>query len=534
MRSLSKLSPGAIWVLVFAGACGVAKANDVHIAQNAAGSGNGSSCANALPVTYFNTSGNWTSGAPSGAQIGPGTTVHLCGTITAPAGASGYLMFQGAGTPGNPITLLFEPGASLSAPFWSGPAVNIGSNSYVTVDGGANGTIAATANGTGLANRQNYGEGVAAAHSANESNITVQNLTISNLYVHACSLPISNCTDEGGQDTYGIDVWDVSGLSISSNTISNVKWGIRYSYGPSTYSAVTISNNTISYVDHGVFATPGNGAGTFSTGFNISGNAVMHMEVWDDAADENHHDCFHVNSVAGSSFDGINIYNNSCITDPGVNGNTGIFVSPDSNSMGAVGIFNNVIDSSLSTTHFFANCSIGVGLISNAIIANNTLIQPNVEASGGTNPCVILINNGSGHRVQNNVLVYGAMPEWYTAAGAGSATTIDYNDFFSLPSGGEWQMPTTTFYVSLAQWVTASTFDSRSITGNPRLNATYQPQNGSAAIATGTNLTSLGIRALNFDKAGILRPLSGSWDMGAYQFISGAPNPPTGLTATAE
>ncbi len=35
------------------------------------------------PVTYFNNSGNWTSGTPTGQQIGPGTTVNLVGTITA-------------------------------------------------------------------------------------------------------------------------------------------------------------------------------------------------------------------------------------------------------------------------------------------------------------------------------------------------------------------------------------------------------------------------------------------------------------------
>src|SRR5262249_52982902 len=74
--------------------CGVASANDVYIAQSAVGSNNGSSCANALAYGYFNTAGNWTTSAPTGTKIGPGTVVHLCGTITGAAGANPFLQFQ--------------------------------------------------------------------------------------------------------------------------------------------------------------------------------------------------------------------------------------------------------------------------------------------------------------------------------------------------------------------------------------------------------------------------------------------------------
>ena len=37
-------------------------------------------------------------------QIGPGTTAHICGTITGSAGAVAFT-FQGSGTSGNPVTL---------------------------------------------------------------------------------------------------------------------------------------------------------------------------------------------------------------------------------------------------------------------------------------------------------------------------------------------------------------------------------------------------------------------------------------------
>ena len=65
-----------------------AAAQNVYIAQVATGGADGSSCANAYAIGFFNSSGNWGTGP---AQIGPGTTVHLCGTITT------MLTFQAGG-----------------------------------------------------------------------------------------------------------------------------------------------------------------------------------------------------------------------------------------------------------------------------------------------------------------------------------------------------------------------------------------------------------------------------------------------------
>ncbi len=181
-------------------------ASDIYIAQNATGGNTGADCADAHAASWFNSSSNWGSGS---GKIGPGTTVHLCGTFTAPAGSSGYLTFQGSGLSGNPITLLFESGAVLTAPYWSGPAVLIGAHNYVTVDGGTNGIIQATANGTDLANQQDGGTGVDCGSVNMCSNVRVQNLTIADLYVHACpkSTSYTACTDAGGGNTLGIRLW---------------------------------------------------------------------------------------------------------------------------------------------------------------------------------------------------------------------------------------------------------------------------------------------------------------------------------------
>jgi hypothetical protein len=131
VRRFIQLSVIAASLLIFA-SIAFASAANVFIAQNAVGGANGADCADALPVSFFNASANWGSGSN---QIGPGTTVHLCGTFNAPAGSSHYLVTQGGGTGTSPITILFENGAVIQAPYWSGSVIQITYN-FITVNGG--------------------------------------------------------------------------------------------------------------------------------------------------------------------------------------------------------------------------------------------------------------------------------------------------------------------------------------------------------------------------------------------------------------
>ena len=110
--------------------------------RSAAGYNTGADCADAYAYTFFNYSGNWGRGSLG---IGPGTTVHLCGTITS------QLAAQGSGALASPITILFEANAKISVPVCSSAygCLNLGSNSYITVDGGANGIVESSSNGTG-------------------------------------------------------------------------------------------------------------------------------------------------------------------------------------------------------------------------------------------------------------------------------------------------------------------------------------------------------------------------------------------------
>ena len=179
----------AALLAVFAAAC--CRASDIYIAQNATGANNGADCGDAYGLTFFNDSSNW--GSTSG-KVGPGTTIHLCGTFSASAGSSEYFTFQGSGTSGSPITLIADQGTiSVTAAYWSGKVIDVGSNSYITVNGANNLTIQAAANGTQLANHQ--GGGVCVGGSGG-SNIIVENLVCSNLYVRTCTPPTSSCTDK--------------------------------------------------------------------------------------------------------------------------------------------------------------------------------------------------------------------------------------------------------------------------------------------------------------------------------------------------
>ena len=144
-------------------------ANDVYVAQASAGSSNGSSAANAYPVSYFDNGANW-SASPLGTQIGPGTTVHLCGLI------SSSLTVQGSGNSSKSITILFEPNASMSAPDWSAAGAPIICNqNFILIDGGTNGLITAT-------NQNSTSQIGSNGISCNSvTNVEVRNLQITNL-----------------------------------------------------------------------------------------------------------------------------------------------------------------------------------------------------------------------------------------------------------------------------------------------------------------------------------------------------------------
>jgi hypothetical protein len=506
-------------------------ANDIYIAQNATGGNTGADCADAYALTWFNNSANWGSGSN---KIGPGTTVHLCGTFNAPAGASGYLTFQGGGNSGNAVTLLFESGAVLTAPYWgTNGAIFADGLDYLTVDGGANGVVQATASGS-PGSYANQPSQAYAVYFLNVSNSEIKDLTVSDIYVHTADL-----SDEGGQNTVGIQWSYGSSVSIDNNTCHDVRSCIIYSYeAGETSSNISIFSNTVYNINWGIIIGDGNTGATLNAPVQIYANVIHDFALWDDNANYNHHDGVYCFSTHPSSYlNACSVYNNYIYGDPGTHGNTFIFDSQNNSGMSCTGvqIFNNLLTNS-SSQNFPAN-----GLIqdwcTNTAIYNNTIVGTSSTNTASGNVC-IAVNPGTGVTLENNICSTFYLGI-YVASGASIATS-NYNDFYNLGYLGSDN--TNNYYQSLQAWQGCksngcpSTHDMKSVNGNPSLSASFHLSgSSSAAWESATNLSSVGIAALDSDKAGLARPPSSppNWDIGAY-YDSGSgapPAPPTGLAA---
>lgn len=504
MRFSSKLFGLGVVITGLAASSGIAMASatDVYIAQSAAGANNGSSCANARAYSFFNSGANWGSGTT---QIGPGTTVHLCGTFTAAAGASGYLVFQGNGTSGNPVTLLFESGAALTAPYWGGNgAIYASGASYITIDGGSNGTIRATANGTALTYQK---EGGAGMRFDGCSNCEVKNLTIANMYVHT-----TNLSDTNG-DIYALQWIDGSNVSMHDNTIHDGGWCAYYAFTGSGRSNVSIHDNTIYNCNGSIVVGSGN-TGASVSGVSIYGNTLHDSVNWDDSADSNHHDGVHLWAVhSGSSWSNVQIYNNYFYGDWGIHTTGQIFIEANGGGTGtgSNAIYNNLMTASNAAAHALTNGNISLQA-NGWYVVNNTFVN---DSNGGTGGGAIQADSGTGATVMNNILMASS-----TAINFPSGTSItsgDYNDYYNIGTSIPFIYAGRS-YSDFPTFRSGSSLDAHSLTSNPNLDSTGKPQASSPVIGAGTNLSALCplFTGLCADMAGTPRPATGAWAMGAY------------------
>jgi hypothetical protein len=522
----------AFMFIIFA--AGFSAASDIYIAQNATGNANGTDCADAYAATWFNNSSNW---GPNQGQIGPGTTVHLCGTFNASAGASGYLTPQGNGTNGNPITIYFESGTLMQAPWWGayGAIGSAGNFSYITVDGGTNGTIQATLDGspgaTCLAGACQYQQNGFAVRLSSCNSCEIKNLTVSDMYIHTAT---SN--DAGGNN--GI-MLSGNNVSIDNNTIHDTCWAINSDFNSAGTTNINIFNNTLYNIDHGI-AVGDSGPGSMLTGLLIYGNVIHDFANWDTAGDFWHHDGVHVftnnDSSVGTPF---MIYNNYVYGNWGQNDNTAFFleINNSGSTAGAHYIFNNLL-------------VFGGGACANMAINDDTggtggTIVNNTMAGNGAGACGLMIgeSNSASAVIQNNIYSGNGQSGQIAISNATGGSTIsisNYNDFFQVnPNDG---MRYNEWYTTVPSWTSGTGFDRNTITSNPNLNANYQPNSGSPVIGAGINLYGTcsgqpvpGLGALCSDHAGNQRPSSGNWDIGAFQYnTSLPPAPPTGLTAVVQ
>jgi hypothetical protein len=508
-----------------------AQASNVYITPD--GGGSGVCTNNTHPPSWFNNSGNW---GNSSTQIGPGTIVHLCGTFTDSTSNATLLSFQAGGSSGHPITLLFESGVTVTnTNYWNdyNGAIASDGHSYIVIDGNG-GLIQNTGNGSARANMHDS-KGVVIRSCSNGCQI--KNLHVDNLYVHNPGTSPSNQGEDGpGPNGVATGIaCDACSNSIIGprNEAHDVFAGFEYSWLSTSNTNMEIYGNTVSRANWGVLASGQSGG---INGLKIHDNDISDAYAWDDWKDGNHHNGIIVFEVGpASTIANLQQYNNY------IHGNMGAICDSNNLSHATGFIFNDLNGGSWVAPLTF----------------NNVFVNTN-PTCGPANGMVVLVSNSGSGGVYNNtfvgrgtaIAVTGTLIIknnliYKTDLGFsnlnGTIGSADYNLYFGLTGAN--QPPSAVmidhnssikYFSTIPQWITSSGFDSHGSTANPNLTGNFQLGSGSGAVG-GTNLSSLGIAALNVDRAGNPRPTSGSWNQGAYQAgsTSGSnapPSPPTNLT----
>lgn len=488
-------------------------AEDLYVAQTAAGSDDGSSCANAHAVTFFNTAGNWGGGA---GEIDAGDTAHLCGTITT------ALTAQGNGSSGSVITLLFETGAKVSFTVCpSTGCLDITDRSYILVDGGTtcgwvngavvacNGTVEATASGSAYGNGGTSAFGIDATNCAN---CEIRNINLSNVYQHTSS------SDSPGGDFRGINQLGISTAGayfrVHNNIIDDVASAIAYVPGSANDNGFQVYNNYFYNINSSVDISNNNGGDL--TAALIHDNRFSSTANWDADGCPAHHNSLHAFAYTTTN-SGIDYYNNLIDGEWGTCSTGGLFIEGNGSVNNDVRVFNNTW--LISSYTQMSNGIVSITAGGTVDFHNNTIIG---QATSDT--CLWIDGlAGSTIRAENNVItncgtIFATRTVSYFSA-------VDYN-IYAGPANEPWtDQSLPAWYSTLAAWRTRCACDANAVynasASYPNLAATGIPNVGSPVIGVGVNLTSLGIAALNSDKAGVARPSSGAWDAGAYYFGAG-------------
>jgi hypothetical protein len=411
---------------------------NIYIAQTAQGGNTGVDAANAHAITWFNTAANWGAGA---GKIGPGDTARLCGTLTSP------LTVQSSGTSGSPITILFEPDAQMSAPTWTGAMITATSKNYIVVDGGVNGTIAATANGATLANHNTLTGVSIDGNGAGAQYAEVKNLTIRDLYVRT-----QNSTDAGS----AVGIWIRAGnSSVHHNNITWAAAGINWSFESGQNGA--IYSNTTRYASTGIIFGSRNASSTYSN-MDIYDNDISDPYVWDQPANNFHHDGVHFWGY-GPDVTGLKVHGNY------VHGNWGTHYTTQLYFEGtATGyqVYNNVLDASFRHIYIkmagpgyvYNNTFTGSGwamdcLTGHVVDFANNIQYPNggqgYNGNVGTSPTVTYRNNFT---AANPLFVNAANADYHLQSGSTAINTgLDLSAYFTTdkdgvarPQGAGWDM----------------------------------------------------------------------------------------------
>jgi hypothetical protein len=517
----------ALFVAIIGSSQVHAQATNIFLAQTAAGTADGSSCDNARPVSYFNEARNWGTG---GSQIGSGTVVHLCGiigiTLKVPAS-------QGTGL----VTIQFEANAKMqqsAAPNFI--VLGAHSNSFLVTGQAPCGfvghahvdcpeKIQNTDNGSPAGGFGNHiSPSTAIDVSGATGTVTIQNLEISNLYVHTdpADAIVANTSIRG---VFGNPV--LANVTIKNSYIHHTSWAIALTPAAGSGVVEEVAFNDLSDNDHD-FSAGDNCSNCYS--FVIHDNHSHDHSAWNTASNAYHHDGFHFFNSATQITSGV-IYNN--LFDGAWDGNvTGpVF---DQVPLQNLSVFNNVfICEATCTADPAALWLYGGGV--NQLFANNTFIQTGRERGPGPefhNNATVMMTLPKGMATGNNCFENNVMTSGTTLINTNGPVyapgCIDYNVYanyvangnkaFNFDGAGTNAFAAWKSLPGLAGQETHSQY-----VGDAKLSRKGIPQPGSAVLLHGINLTSLckgALTPLCTDYDGHPRPASGPWDVGAFQ-VSG-------------
>ncbi len=329
---------------------------------------------------------------------------------------------------------------------------------------------------------------------------------------------IQNNTAHGCANGYGIYTRNSTRVLITGNTVYGNETGIGFISCHSTdgtyANGCTISNNTVH--DNPEDGTEGNGEYVTLSGNNVYNNIDTNWAA-------NHPDGI---QFLGACADGYCAGNHWMIYSNTFRNQTqNIFIEGTAGDASSdaldVWIFNNIAYNDGSTVN-------GVNLSTLSTVslmlknARNAYVFGNYFGSSGASGTSAHIQgcyDGSIH-FQNNIVVnmvsYGLYAEDPADFASGE---LDYNLYYT--GGAEPIIWGSSFYSTVAAFHAAvSTMEAHGVGANPALNAlpAPTPQAGSPVISAGVDLSSLGVTALNSDKAGVAR--GANWDIGAYQYAS--------------
>jgi len=362
---------------------------------------------------------------------------------------------------------------------------------------------------------------------------------------------IVNCGTSGvWADNQCVLFGDDANITITNCTFITHNWisvYFPYTHG-TTYSNFTFTGNDVSGTSNGIWFAGAPGIGIHNV--NISNN-VFH-DYHSDMVGGTHGNGFHwyAQPNNGTSYmDGVAFCGNRFYGDFST---LGTYVDETSGGgMTAFFFFEAPLSGVICNNDFsFINPGAGGEPTFNALInfgySNGTGHQASVEiynnsfVSTGSDVMSAAIDvcctntSGDSIKIENNIA--SGMSTCLQIQDSQSLAALVLSDYNLWNCSMGFHIMSS--YMNYSRWKSSGR-DSHGILGSsPAWTAppgNEQLKSGSPAIGAGTNLTGLGYTYLDVDQAGVTRPASDLWDIGALQFTGPhPPTPPSGLTATAQ